>query len=68
MVRRLPLPPERRQIRERAGVSQAVLANSLGVTDAAVSRWEGGERRPRGQLLERYVEALAIMQRATEDG
>ena len=56
--RRLPPPPARRLLRERAGLSQLDIATALDVTTAAVSRWETGNRTPRGGVLQRYVETL----------
>jgi putative transcriptional regulator len=38
-------------VRERAGVSQAVLAGYLNVGIATVSQWERGLRRPTGSAL-----------------
>lgn len=63
--RDLLLPPRGQRIREGAGLTQAELATSLGVSDAAVSRWERGLRRPRGETLVAYVEALLRLERAT---
>jgi DNA-binding transcriptional regulator YiaG len=57
--RRLPPPAERRARREGAGLSQADIARAVGVTPAAVSRWEAGTRRvPRGAVLRTYLEVL----------
>lgn len=56
--RRLPSPPERLRIRREASVSQARLAAEIGVTRAAVSRWEAGKRVPRGANLIAYVKLL----------
>jgi putative transcriptional regulator len=39
------------KVRERAGVSQAVLAGFLNVAVNTVSQWERGERRPTGAAL-----------------
>src|SRR5438105_14245984 len=36
------------EVRERAGVSQAVLAGFLNVAVNTVSQWERGERKPTG--------------------
>jgi putative transcriptional regulator len=44
-------PAEIAQVRERAGVSQAVLAGFLNVAVNTVSQWERGERRPTGAAL-----------------
>lgn len=56
--RRLPDPRTRRMLRERADISQAVLAAAIGVERATVSRWESGDREPEGQYLQSYIEAL----------
>jgi transcriptional regulator with XRE-family HTH domain len=34
-----------REYRQRANLTQALLAERIGVTPACVSRWESGERR-----------------------
>jgi putative transcriptional regulator len=39
------------RVRERAGVSQAVMAGYLNVAVSTVSQWERGERRPTGTAL-----------------
>ncbi len=57
--RSLPEPAERRRIRERATVTQAGLAQVLGVHQSTVNKWEAGTRSPQGDLLARYLEALA---------
>lgn len=44
-------PSEIVQVRERAGVSQAVLAGFLNVAVNTISQWERGERRPTGAAL-----------------
>jgi transcriptional regulator with XRE-family HTH domain len=56
--RRLPDPGIRRLLREQAGLSQDELAGVLGVSRPAVTRWELGQRTPRGDLAERYAAAL----------
>jgi len=47
-----------REIRQEANVTQAEVASELGVTKAAVSAWELGRRRPRGELALRYGQLL----------
>lgn len=42
---------EIKNLRESAGVSQAVLAKVLNVTTNAVGQWERGEKRPSGSAL-----------------
>lgn len=57
--RRLPPPELRRFLRERAGLPQQAIADEVGVSRPAVSRWEAGRRTPRGDDLRRYSEILA---------
>lgn len=54
----LPAPAQRRAIRIRAGAAQQDIADALGVSSVAVSRWELGERSPRRDLAVRYAELL----------
>jgi putative transcriptional regulator len=44
-------PSQIAELRERAGVSQAVLAGFLNVAVNTVSQWERGERKPTGAAL-----------------
>lgn len=44
-------PSEIIRVRERVGVSQAVLAGYFNVATSTVSQWERGERRPTGTAL-----------------
>jgi DNA-binding transcriptional regulator YiaG len=48
------------EIREAAALSQSEIARAIGVTPAAVCRWEGGTRLPRGEPAKR----LALLLRA----
>jgi predicted transcriptional regulator len=57
--RNLPPPIERRLLRMRAGLTQSALAASLGITTAAISRYESGDRTPRAEILASYATALA---------
>jgi DNA-binding transcriptional regulator YiaG len=52
-----------RQIREQAQVPMRLVAEHIGVTEATVSRWETGDRRPRGEPAIRWVELLDEMRR-----
>lgn len=60
----LPPPKERVGLRRAAELTQQELADAIGVTRAALSLWELGRRTPRGQLLDRYVEALRALREA----
>jgi DNA-binding transcriptional regulator YiaG len=55
--RTLPSPAKLRLLRVAAGLSQAEIADSLGTTAASVSRYETGDREPRGQIRDKYIEA-----------
>lgn len=59
--RELPPPEERRALREAAGVSLAALGRACGVSHVAVHTWETGRKRPRGEHLRRYVDALRVL-------
>jgi DNA-binding transcriptional regulator YiaG len=54
----LPNLAMRRAIRVGAGLSQADVAECLGVHRESVSRWESGHRTPRGRVLVDYVALL----------
>lgn len=56
--RRLPEPAQRRARRMLAGVSQQAVADAVGTTVATVSRWESGQRMPRGEHLRSYAAVL----------
>jgi transcriptional regulator with XRE-family HTH domain len=62
--RRLPQAPLARAIREAAGISQGRLAEELGVGRVTVTRWEGGQRQPRGSTAAAYAELLDQLKRA----
>lgn len=62
LAQQLCPPKKRRAIRVRAGLSQADMALVVGVSAAAVSRWEAGNRTPQpGKTLERYIKALSFL-------
>lgn len=46
------------RIRRAAGVSQGEIAAVVGVTPACISRWEAGDRRPRGPAAIAYARVL----------
>lgn len=55
---------------ERRGMSQADLANSLGVTESAVSLWCSGKNSPRMSKVDKICELLGCSRSAlmAEDG
>ncbi|GGR69753.1 helix-turn-helix domain-containing protein [Streptomyces roseolus] len=55
----LPEPDERRQLRERWGLSTRQVATAFGVTPATVRSWERGRSAPRGGRKEAYRRFLA---------
>ena len=63
----LPGPRVRRLLRQEAGLTQRDVAELLGVTETAVSRWEHGERYPRRPVLTAYAHLLTrLADKATE--
>ena len=61
--RRLPTPDVRRLLRQQARLSQEDIAVAMGVSRAAVVRWERGERTPRQPHYDAYVELLDQLRR-----
>lgn len=53
-----------RQIRQAAGVSLEAIADAIGSSKAVMSRWERGERMPRGTQAVRWAELLGDLKRA----
>lgn len=54
----LPGPAVCKEARTKAGVSRARLASRVGVSEGSIGFYERGLRRPRGEHLIRYVEAI----------
>ena len=46
------------RLRVAAGLSQGEMAAAIGVTPACISRWEAGDRRPRGAAAVAYAQLL----------
>ncbi len=63
--RRLPSPAVARAVRLAAGVSQQMIADDLDVHRMTVARWEAGERRPRGEMAERWAALIDALGEAT---
>ena len=47
-------------LRKRAGLSQAELANRLGVSKSAVSMWENGNRAPDPDMMEAIADFFNV--------
>ena len=58
----LPGPEERRLLRLHAGLKVRDVAEVLRVSSSAASRWESGQRTPRGKNLRSYAEFLAVLE------
>ncbi|MEV6838888.1 sigma factor-like helix-turn-helix DNA-binding protein [Streptomyces sp. NPDC051133] len=63
----IPLPPpkERRRLREAASLTQAQLADRLGVSRATMRAWESGRRVPDGGRGQEYAALLAAFAEPT---
>lgn len=59
----LPPPATRRALRIAAGLTLQELADVVGVTRDAISKYELGHREPRGPLRRVYAQALADLRR-----
>lgn len=46
------------QLREQKGMSQAQLANTLGLDRSTIAKWETGTSMPRANLLPKLAELL----------
>lgn len=57
----LPPPPNRRALRDAAGLTLQEVATAVGVTPAAVWQWENGHRNPNGKHLDAYLDALRAL-------
>ncbi len=64
-LRKLPTAAELRALRLRAGLTQDELAAEVGCSRLAIVRYENGERRPKGELAERYGRVLRVLQEAS---
>ncbi|MDX3515890.1 helix-turn-helix transcriptional regulator [Streptomyces caniscabiei] len=65
---RLPEPGERARIRSGAGVTLRDFAQTLGVSQMTMSRWERGEAEPRLEQRVAYALLLREVAAATTDG
>jgi transcriptional regulator with XRE-family HTH domain len=51
-----------RRVRQRAGLTQAELAEAVGVTSGAVCRWELGDIRPTSARARRLADVLNVLE------
>lgn len=63
-VRRLAASGEAQSIRENARLRRAEMARSVGVTQAAFTRWETGERTPTGPQALTWLRLLRALRAA----
>uniref|UniRef100_UPI003F49830A telomere-associated protein Tap n=1 Tax=Streptomyces chartreusis TaxID=1969 RepID=UPI003F49830A len=54
----LPFPAERVRLREAAGLTQAAVAQALGVRVPSIAAWEAGRAEPKAERLEAYRRLL----------
>lgn len=54
----LPAPAERVRLREAAGLTQAAVAQALGVRVPSIQAWEDGRAEPRAERLQAYRRLL----------
>ena len=63
----LPPPDQRRALRVLAELLQADIAEVIGTSRVAVTRYESGAREPHGEIRLRYAEALEVLRRGLLD-
>ncbi|WP_093905171.1 helix-turn-helix domain-containing protein [Streptomyces sp. cf386] len=61
----LPPPDERRRLREAGSLTQAQVADRVGVTRETVRAWENGRTTPRGRRKEAYAQLLSSLAEET---
>ncbi|WP_256256449.1 helix-turn-helix transcriptional regulator [Streptomyces sp. MUSC 14] len=54
----LPTPAERTRLREAAGLTEAAVAQALGVRVPSIQAWEAGRAEPKGDRLDAYRRLL----------
>jgi DNA-binding transcriptional regulator YiaG len=61
-ARRRFRPALARAVRTEAQLSQAELAAAIDVNGSTISRWENGNRQPRGSAAVRYQDLLSRLE------
>ena len=64
-LRRLWQTGEAARIRKDANLTGPEMAEAVGTSATNISRWEKGDRRPRGESAQRYWVILRRLQRVT---
>ena len=64
-LEKLPIGDRIVALRFAHGIRQEDLARKIGVDPTTLSRWERGERQPKGKLAERLISELEILQDVT---
>lgn len=64
VLKALPTPERRAELRKNVGLSQRELAEMLGVSNATIGHWESGIRTPKIEHLGPYLEALRVLETA----
>jgi transcriptional regulator with XRE-family HTH domain len=60
-TKNLPKPARARAVRAAAGVSQARMADELGVHRVTLARWESGKWTPRGDSRVAYAQLIEAL-------
>jgi DNA-binding transcriptional regulator YiaG len=63
-LRELTTSGKAREIREAARLTESEIARSVGTHYSTVSRWESGQRLPRGEAALRYAALLDRLAKA----
>ncbi|MFD0353637.1 helix-turn-helix transcriptional regulator [Streptomyces sp. NPDC127110] len=67
-VETLPPPEERKRVRKAYGITQADVADSVGVHRITVSAWERGTYDPTGDARARYMRLFTHMKKEIGEG
>lgn len=60
-------PAEAERVRKAAGVSQARLAEAMGIENSTLNQWEAGKRTPRPEGMARWSEAIERLREVLDE-